>query len=196
MYATRDLAYCDVRHDTNQEDPLSHHRYMSLLAVSVSILLAACKPDAAAIAPADAAPSATATPAAPVANEPAAHAATSADAAAGCPQAEFEAFLPQFGREIALQEKSVADPLVSERYDTQGDEPKLVSESVPLADVTWPVMPNPSGLKDMGREMQVSREDDGSMKVLIRTPDTSNQQSYYFAQRPCWQLVRMTDESI
>ena len=40
------------------------------------------------------------------------------------------------------------------------------------------------------------RQDDGSMKVLIRTPDTSNQQSYYFAQRPCWQLVRMTDESI
>lgn len=71
-----------------------------------------------------------------------------------------------------------------------------MTENVPLADVTWPVMPNPSGLKDMGREMQVSRQDDGSMKVLIRTPDTSNQQSYYFAQRPCWQLVRMTDESI
>ncbi|WP_367347243.1 hypothetical protein [Stenotrophomonas bentonitica] len=170
---------------------------MTLLAVSLSILLAACKPDAAAIAPANAAPpTTTASTVAPEASEPAAPGATTADAPASCAHADFEAFLPQFGREIALQEKSVADPLVSERYDTQGDEPKLVTENVPLADVTWPVMPNPSGLKDMGREMQVSRQDDGSMKVLIRTPDTSNQQSYYFAQRPCWQLVRMTDESI
>ncbi|WP_084738873.1 MULTISPECIES: hypothetical protein [Stenotrophomonas] len=176
---------------------MSHHRSMTLLAVSLSILLAACKPDAAAIAPANATPpSTTASTVAPEASEPAAPAATTADATASCAHADFEAFLPQFGREITLQEKSVADPLVSERYDTQGDEPKLVTENVPLADVTWPVMPNPSGLKDMGREMQVSRQDDGSMKVLIRTPDTSNQQSYYFAQRPCWQLVRMTDESI
>ncbi|WNH48523.1 hypothetical protein PDM28_17980 [Stenotrophomonas aracearum] len=177
---------------------MSHHRSMTLLAVSLSILLAACKPDAA-IEPANAnaaPPSTTASTIAPEASEPAAPAATSADATANCAHADFDAFLPQFGREIALQEKSVANPLISERYDTQGEEPKLVTENVPLADVTWPVMPNPSGLKDMGREMQVSRQDDGSMKVLIRTPDTSNQQSYYFAQRPCWQLVRMTDESI
>ncbi|WP_421567869.1 hypothetical protein [Stenotrophomonas sp. PD6] len=174
---------------------MSHSRPMTLLALSLSILLAACKPDAAApaapAAPAAAAPVATA-PAAPVAAP-----ATAADASATCAYADFDTFLPHFGREIALQEKSVADPLLSERYDSEGhDEPTLVSEKVPLSEVTWPVMPNPSGLKDMGREMQVSRQDDGSMKVLIRTPDTSNQQSYYFAQRPCWQLVRMTDESI
>lgn len=172
---------------------------MTLLALSLGILLAACKPEAAAIAPAEAA-----APAAPVATSPAAvpgapaaaAAVTAADAAATCPQADFEAFLPRFGREIALQETSVADPLVREHYDTRGDEPTLVSEKVPLSEVTWPVMPNPSGLKDVGREMQVTRQDDGSMKVLIRTPDTSDQQAYYFAQRPCWQLVRMTDESI
>ncbi|MFI8718138.1 hypothetical protein ACIGHF_09670 [Stenotrophomonas sp. NPDC077464] len=169
---------------------MSHHRSMTLLALSLSILLAACKPDAAAIAPADAA-----APAAPTAAAAAAPA-TAADASAGCAHADFDGFLPQFGRDIALQEKSVADPLISERYDTRGDEPTLVAEKVPLSDVTWPVMPNPSGLKDVGREMQVSRQDDGSMKVLIRTPDTSDQQSYYFAQRPCWQLVRMADESI
>ncbi len=169
---------------------------MTLLALSLSILLAACKPDAAPIAPADAAaPAAVAPAATPSAIESAAPAA-GAGAGAMCAHADFDAFLPQFGRDIALQEKSVSDPLISERYDTQGDEPTLVSEKVPLSDVGWPVMPNPSGLKDMGREMQVSRQDDGSMKVLIRTPDTSNQQSYYFAQRPCWQLVRMADESI
>lgn len=175
---------------------MSHHRSMTLLAVSLSILLAACKPDAAAIAPADAAAPATLAPTTAPAATPQAAPATAADTAASCAQADFDTFLSQFGREIALQEASVADPLVSERYDTRGDEPTLVSEKVPLSDVTWPVMPNPSGLKSMGREMQVSRQGDGSMKVLIRTPDTSDQQSYYFAQRPCWQLVRMTDESI
>jgi hypothetical protein len=176
---------------------LSHHRPMTLLALSLSILLAACTPDAAPTAPTDsAAPVATAPAAAPVAAEPTAPA-TTADAAATCAYADFDAFLPHFGKEIALQERSVADPLLSERYDTEAqDEPTLVSEKVPLSEVTWPVMPNPSGLKGMGREMQVTRQDDGSMKVLIRTPDTSNQQSYYFARRPCWQLVRMVDESI
>lgn len=170
---------------------------MTLLALSLSILLAACKPDAAPTTPADtAAPVAAAPAAAPAAAEPSAPA-TTADAGAACTYADFDTFLPHFGREIALQEKSVADPLLSERYDTEAqDEPTLVSEKVPLSEVTWPVMPNPSGLKDVGREMQVTRQDDGTMKVLIRTPDTSNQQSYYFAQRPCWQLVRMVDESI
>jgi len=165
---------------------------MTLLALSLSILLAACKPDAAPTAPADAA----APVAAPATAEPTAPA-TTAEASATCELSDFEAFLPEFGKKIALQEKSVADPLLSERYDTAGQgEPTLVSEKVPLSEVTWPVMPNPSGLAAVGREMQVSKEADGSMKVLIRTPDTSNQQSYYFAQRPCWQLVRMTDESI
>lgn len=174
---------------------------MTLLALSLSILLAACKPDAAPSAPADAAAPIAAAPAeAPVAAPAAADPTTpvnTADASATCDYADFDKFLPQFGREIALQEKSVADPLLSERYDTEAqDEPTLVSEKVPLSEVTWPVMPNPSGLKAVGREMQVTRQDDGTMKVLIRTPDTSNQQSYYFAQRPCWQLVRMADESI
>jgi hypothetical protein len=170
---------------------------MTLLALSLSVLLAACKPDAAPTAPTDAAaPVAAAPVATPAATAPAAPA-TTAEAASTCAYADFDTFLPHFGREIALQETSVADPLLSERYDTEAqDEPTLVSEKVPLSEVTWPVMPNPSGLKGMGREMQVSKENDGSMKVLIRTPDTSNQQSYYFAQRPCWQLVRMVDESI
>ena len=180
---------------------MSHLRPMTLLALSLSILLAACKPDAAPTTPADAAAPAAAAPAtAPVAEPGTAvptAPATTADASATCAHADFDTFLPHFGREIALQERSVADPLLSERYDTQAqDEPTLVSQKVPLSEVTWPVMPNPSGLKAVGREMQVTREGDGTMKVLIRTPDTSNQQSYYFAQRPCWQLVRMVDESI
>ncbi len=169
---------------------------MTLLALSLSLVLAACKPaatpptDPAATAPATAAVAAPAS--APVANDGAA-----ASAQAACPHPEFDAFLPHFGNEIALQEKSVADPLLSERIDASAEpEPRLVSEKIALRDVTWPVMPDPAALPRDGREMEVSRQDDGSMKVLIRRPNTSDQQAYYFAQRPCWQLVRMVDESI
>ncbi|MGV8960969.1 MAG: hypothetical protein ACOH1V_11405 [Stenotrophomonas sp.] len=156
---------------------------MTLLAFSLSAVLAACTPDAAPTA-ALAAGSATAAPAV-------------ADASPSCPYPTFEAFLPHFGNEIVLQEKSVADPLVSEYIDTAAEpEPQLVSQKIPLREVTWPVMPDPATLPRQGREMEVTHQDDGSMKVLIRKPDTSDQQSYYFTQRPCWQLVRMVDESI
>nr|WP_305806550.1 hypothetical protein [Stenotrophomonas sp. YIM B06876] len=171
---------------------MSPHRSMTMLAVSLGILLAACQP--------------TATPASTAA-EPvhAAPAAATGDtsgppaagAGASCPYPAFEAFLPHFGNEIALQEKSVADPLVSEYIDAAAEpEPQLVSQKIALREVTWPVMPDPAALPRQGREMDVTRQDDGSMKLLIRTPDTSDQQSYYFVQRPCWQLVRVVDESI
>lgn len=196
-YPTATRRACPARHDTNQEDPLSHHRSMTLLALSLSLVLAACKP--AATPPTD--PAATApTPAAAAAPASAAGANVgdaTGPAQAACPHPEFDAFLPHFGNEIALQEKSVADPLLSERIDPSAEpEPRLVSEKIALRDVTWPVMPDPAALPRDGREMVVSRQDDGSMKVLIRRPDTSDQQAYYFAQRPCWQLVRMVDESI
>jgi len=34
------------------------------------------------------------------------------------------------------------------------------------------------------------------MQVRIRATDTSDQQTYTFRQQPCWQLVRVEDESI
>lgn len=181
-----------MRRDTNQEDPLSHHRSMTLLALSLGVLLAACKP-ATTPAPPAAAPAHDA----PVAATGDTSGLPAADAGASCPYPTFETFLLHFGNEIALQEKSVADPLVSEYIDAAAEpEPQLVSQKIPLREVTWPVMPDPATLPRQGREMEVTRQDDGSMKVLIRKPSTSDQQSYYFGQRPCWQLVRMVDESI
>jgi len=122
---------------------------------------------------------------------------TATDPSAQCPQPEFDAFLAQFGHDIAVQEKATADPLISESVDPQAQpEPAQVTRQVPLAEVEWPVMPDPAGLSRQGREMQVTPQADGSMQVRIRKPDTSDQQTYTFAQKPCWQLQRVVDESI
>ncbi len=173
---------------------------MTLLALSLSLLVAGCKPEAAEpAAPTGTAPAA-ATPAATTGTATADTAPVepmAADAQASCPYPDFESFLPHFGAEIALQEKATADPLISEYVDVTADpEPAQVVKQIPLAEVTWPVMPNPASAGSKAREITHTTQPDGSIKVQFRTPDTSDQQSYYFAQKPCWQLVRKVDESI
>lgn len=117
--------------------------------------------------------------------------------ATACPHPAFDSFLQHFGREIALQEASTADPLLDSHVDAQAEpEPATVEKKVPLADVAWPVMPDPASLPGRGREMTVTRLPNGQMQVLMRTPNSSDQQRYTFAQAPCWQLVRRDDESI
>lgn len=168
---------------------------MTLLALSLSVLLAGCKPAAAPEAhAADAAPpvapTTTASPEAPLPS-------TAADAQAECPYPDFDIFLPHFGAEIALQEKATADPLISESVDVNAEpEPAPVTVSIPLAEVEWPVMPDPASPRSKEREITTTAQPDGSMKVQFRSPNTSDQQSYFFARKPCWQLVRKVDESI
>jgi hypothetical protein len=113
------------------------------------------------------------------------------------PLPEFDAFLKHFGNEIALQEKATADPLLDSYIDAEAEpEPRKVESRLALADVEWPVMPDPAALAGQGREMQVSTLADGQRQVQIRTPDSSDQQTYTFAQTPCWTLVKREDESI
>jgi hypothetical protein len=118
-------------------------------------------------------------------------------ATAACPHPAFDTFLKHFGNEITLQEKATADPLLDSYVDAGAEpEPRTVERPVALADVEWPVMPDPAGLAGQGREMQVTAVADGQMQVQIRTPDSSDQQTYTFAQKPCWTLVKREDESI
>ncbi|WP_414612799.1 hypothetical protein [Stenotrophomonas pavanii] len=170
-------------------------RPVALLALALGLALSGCKPapqaaPAGAAAPAPASTAAATAPATPVAAAP-------ADASAGCPHPVFDDFLKHFGNEIALQETSTADPLLDSHIDAEAEpEPRKVEEKVPLAKVEWPVMPDPATLQRQGREMQVTRLPDGQVQVQMRTPDTSDQQVYTFAQKPCWQLVKREDESI
>jgi len=146
----------------------------------IAIVLAACAP-----APAPAATATTAAPAAPTA---------SAAATPDCPIDAFETFAERFGREIAFQELTTADPLIVERYDVEAEpEPRRITTEVPLDDVLWPVMPR---LTPAGRESRIEATADGGMQITFTTPDTSDQQTYVFAKAPCWQLQRVVDESI
>lgn len=169
-----------------------HH---AALAFALGLALSACKP-APQAAPAEAAaPAPTSTAA--TASAPAAPAAASADSGTQCPHPVFGEFLAHFGHEIALQEAATADPLLDSYIDAGAEpEPASVERTVALAEVEWPVMPDPATLKGRGREMQVTAQADGQMQVQMRTPDTSDQQTYTFARRPCWQLVKREDESI
>lgn len=170
-------------------------RPIALLALALGLALSACKPapqaaPTAAAAPAPTSTAAATTPVAPVAAAP-------EDASASCPHPVFDDFLKHFGNEIALQETSTADPLLDSHIDAGAEpEPRKVEEKVPLAKVEWPVMPDPATLQRQGREMQLTRLPDGQVQVQMRTPDTSDQQTYTFAQKPCWQLVKREDESI
>ncbi|WCE05226.1 hypothetical protein [Pseudoxanthomonas sp. JBR18] len=153
----------------------------TLVPASALILaLAACKPQA---PDAAAAPVRTAQ-------------ASSAAAPAQCPDADFEHFVQRFSADIAVQEKATADPLTMIQLDPNAQpEPAPVTRQVPLAEVEWPVMPNLEAARNGGREVVVS-SDAGGRKVLVRTPDTGDQQAYSFAQRPCWTLVKVDDQSL
>ncbi|MBB4757629.1 hypothetical protein FHT15_002316 [Xanthomonas campestris] len=133
--------------------------------------------------------------AAPAASPPAAAAATPAQPAT-CPNADFATFLKSFSADIAVQEKATANPLTMIQLDPDAQpEPAPVTRTVALADVEWPVIPNLEAARNGGREVTISEEADGR-QVLVRTPDTGDQQVYHFAQRPCWMLVKVDDQSL
>ncbi len=156
---------------------LAIHRSTIMLALALGLALSACKPTA-----------------------PTGEAVTPSDgtaAAASCPDADFDAFLARFSRDIAVQEKATADPLSQSRVDSEAQpEPRPVVTQVPLADVQWPVIPNLEAAKNGGREVTISEQPDGGREVLVRTPDSDDQQTYVFAKRPCWTLVRTTDDTL
>lgn len=149
------------------------------VAVILSVVLVACAPTSnSAAAQTAAQPAATAT-------------------ASACPIDSFDVFIERFGREIAFQELTTADPLIVERYDTDAEpEPRRVVADVALADVVWPVMPRLDLVGGSGRTYDIAAVADGRMEVQVRTPNTSDQQRYVFGKSPCWQLQRVVDESI
>ncbi|ELC7363806.1 hypothetical protein [Stenotrophomonas maltophilia] len=168
---------------------MRRYRSAAVLTLACGAVLVGCKPAPQAM-PADAAPAAAAP--ATTAAEP-----TPVAARSECTHPEFDTFLEHFGNEIALQEKATADPLLDSYIDAEAEpEPRKVESRLALADVEWPVMPDPAALAGQGREMQVSLLADGQRQVQIRTPDSSDQQTYTFAQTPCWTLVKREDESI
>lgn len=152
-------------------------RYMQLhylIIASLALALPACAPATPSAAPLD-----------------------TATEVAICTVETFDRFIERFSRDTAFQRRTTSDPLIVERYETAAEpEPLRVESNVALADVAWPVMPSLERLADSGRTHTVASGADGRMDVVIRTPDTSDQQIYVFRQAPCWQLQHVIDESI
>jgi hypothetical protein len=176
--------------ECDQENPLLTHRSLALLTLAMGVTLAACTAQAPTPAnPADKGSLASApsgSPPGPAAAPP-----------ATCPDADFDAFLTRFSRDIAVQEKATADPLSQSVIDPEAQpEPRMVTRQVPLAEVEWPVIPNIAAARNGGREVVISSEGDNGRKVLVRTPDTDDQQTYHFIQRPCWTLVSTTEQGL
>lgn len=159
-----------------------------LLAMALSLALAACTPQAD--------ESNTATPVtSPEAATASAGASVAPASAASCPDASFDDFLKRFSAEIVVQEKSTADPLTMVNIDPEAQpEPSPVSREVPLAEVEWPVIPNLDVVRANKRDVVISGDGD-QREVLVRTPDTDDQQAYTFVARPCWTLTKVDDQA-
>ena len=120
-----------------------------------------------------------------------------AKVAAACPDADFDAFLARFSRDIAVQKSASADPLTQSHVDAGADpEPRVVTVDVSLAAVNWPVIPDLDAARRGGREVVMTDEPGGVRKVVVRVPDSDNQQTYHFVTRPCWTLVSMSDDTL
>lgn len=114
-----------------------------------------------------------------------------------CLTGDFDAFLLRFGREIAVQEAATADPLAVSFIDAAAEpEPQQVSREIPLAELTWPVMPDPGTLSLQAMTIEIATPEGGGREVLIRGTDSGLRTTYVFAEMPCWTLVRIVDDSM
>jgi hypothetical protein len=122
--------------------------------------------------------------------------AATAGTATQCPTTDFVAFLEQFSADIAVQESATAEPLLMHRLDPAAEpEPRPYSETVALADVLWPVIPNLVIARRYGKEVVVSGNGD-QRQVTVREPDNGNQVRYVFGRQPCWTLLAVHDEAL
>lgn len=122
--------------------------------------------------------------------------AATAGADVHCPTTDFPAFLEQFSADIAVQERATADPVLVHRLDPSAEpEPRPYSETVALADVLWPVMPDLVIARRYGKQVLVSG-DGNQRQVTVREPDNGNQLRYVFGRQPCWTLLAVHDEAL
>ena len=114
-----------------------------------------------------------------------------------CLTGDFDAFFARFSHEIIVQEASTADPLALEMIDpTAEPEPELITSQIPLAEVEWPVIPDFTIGAAENVRTEVSDTPEGGKAVLMRGIDNGIRTTWVFAPTPCWQLVKVIDESM
>ncbi len=117
--------------------------------------------------------------------------------AQSCIADDFNDFIARFSHEITVQEASTADPITVTALDfgTTEPEPVMVAQEVPLAEVTWPVMPDLTGLDTSRRRAEVTIDGD-SAEVLVAGLDNGENVTWSFRRAPCWTLTAITDSSM
>lgn len=112
-----------------------------------------------------------------------------------CSTESFQSFIARFSHQISVQEKATAKKLVMEYLDDTGTtgEPVMKRKIVPLADVTWPVMPDLAIVKSRA---QIRDLPGGGKEVVVRGDGNGERNSYEFRRQPCWTLIRTSDESM
>lgn len=113
-----------------------------------------------------------------------------------CRTTDFPTFLERFSAHIAVQERATVDPVLVHRLDPAGEpEPRPYSETIALADVLWPVMPNLAIARRNGKVVLISGTG-GQRQVTVREPDNGNQVRYVFARQPCWTLLAVHEQAL
>lgn len=113
-----------------------------------------------------------------------------------CP-ANFDAFLPRFANDVAMQRASVTDPLQSDTVDADAEpEPKPVTTMRRLDTVTFPLMPDEATQLRQG--LVATRNDISGTEVSLRLrrPDTDDQTTFFFRKTDCWRLYRIKDDAL
>lgn len=138
-------------------------------------------------------------PAAVTAPATASAAAAQADPApaANCPDADFNAFLQRFEANAEAQRATTADVVTMDSIDVDAlPEPKPISKQVPRAELKFPVMPAPGQRQAEGLQQTVRETAPGKWEVKLAVADSGVQTRFSFEAKPCWTLVRISDDTI
>lgn len=114
-----------------------------------------------------------------------------------CPATTFDAFLPLFENDSAVQKAYVTSPLQRDSVDASAEpEPKPVSTMLTKGSVKFPVMP--SQAEQAKNRLTSSRTDTSTTEIVIKLakPDTDYQMSFFFRKGDCWHLYRVKDDSL
>ena len=114
-----------------------------------------------------------------------------------CPASDFPAFFARFTEDTALQRRWTRFPLVRSSIANDGPEPRQVTDTVPVGEVSFPLLPSEGEVAESGREVAIGEREGGGKQVTIFKRDTDWTTDFIFAPHSgCWRLVRIEDWSL
>lgn len=122
--------------------------------------------------------------------------ASSAEQAAPvCYAGDFKTFLTDFSEQLAVQQQTTLAPLDSQWLVDGEDDPKPVRKKIPADKIKFPVFDLKRERTLHHRQIKVEAATATSARVTVAQDDSDISVTYYFRKNPCWQLVRMVDNT-